>query len=234
MEAEEDDEEEIKAKDDEEMDDDEVEVEDNDVDDAEIIYPYEEAGPLNRPPLGSDDETKFATAAPIIKANPPSNDLNANLPEDEPVQPKPAPAMLGFAPAMLNIQNNNNGWIEEDDEEEMEAEEDDEEEIKAKDDEEMDDDEVEVEDNDVDDAEIIYPYEEASPLNRPPLGSDDETEFATAAPVTSSTLRPIPLIRCNTKTLYSMVKTLDRQMSDKYNNEFRWVKKFDPSDKRID
>nr|GEZ97505.1 hypothetical protein [Tanacetum cinerariifolium] len=45
-------------------------------------------------------------------ANPPPNDLNVNLPEDEPVQPEHAPAMLGFAPAMLNIPNNNNEWIE--------------------------------------------------------------------------------------------------------------------------
>nr|GEW35998.1 hypothetical protein [Tanacetum cinerariifolium] len=52
-------------------------------------------------------------------ANPPPNDLNANLPEDEPVQPKHAPIMLGFAPAMLNIPNNNNGWIKEDDEDDM-------------------------------------------------------------------------------------------------------------------
>nr|GEU70397.1 hypothetical protein [Tanacetum cinerariifolium] len=43
--------------------------------------------------------------------NPPPNDLNANLPEDEPVQPEHAPAMLGFTPVMLNIPNNN-GWIE--------------------------------------------------------------------------------------------------------------------------
>ncbi|GJX20429.1 hypothetical protein Tco_0223106 [Tanacetum coccineum] len=85
--------------------------------------------------------------------------LYANLPEDEPVQSEHAPIMLGFAPAMLNIQNNNNGWIEEDDEEEIEAEEDDEEEIEAEDDNEMD---VKV-DDDENDAEIIHPYEEADP-----------------------------------------------------------------------
>nr|GEV54395.1 hypothetical protein [Tanacetum cinerariifolium] len=45
-------------------------------------------------------------------ANLPPNDLNANLPEDEPVQPVHGPSMLGFAPAMLKIPNNNNGWIE--------------------------------------------------------------------------------------------------------------------------
>ncbi|GJX37577.1 hypothetical protein Tco_0250880 [Tanacetum coccineum] len=37
----------------------------------------------------------------------------------------------------------------------------------------------------------------------------------------------------NMKTLHSKVKTLDRQMYDRYNNEFRLVKKFDQSDKRI-
>ncbi|GKE14282.1 hypothetical protein Tco_1421859, partial [Tanacetum coccineum] len=178
--------------------------------------------------------------------------------------------MIGFAPAMLNIPNNNNGWIEEDDEEEMEAEEDDEEEMEAeKDDEEEmkaeDDDEMDVEVNDdEDDAEVIYPYEEADPLNQPPPSSDDETKFATTAPITSSTVQPIPLIcqfigtfhtressysralladngrvsapgpiGCNMRTLHSKVKTLDRQMCDRYNNEFRWVKKFDQSDKRI-
>ncbi|GJU40593.1 hypothetical protein Tco_1193550 [Tanacetum coccineum] len=99
--------------------------------------------------------------------NPPPNDLNANLPEDEPVQSEHAPIMLGFAPAMLNIPNNNNGWIEEDDEEEIEAEEDDEEEIEAEDDNEMD---VKV-DDDENDAEIIHPYEEADPLNRSPLNA---------------------------------------------------------------
>ncbi|GJT75718.1 putative reverse transcriptase domain-containing protein [Tanacetum coccineum] len=183
-------------------------------------------------------------------ANPPPNDLNANLPEDEPVQPEHAPVMLRFAPAILNIPNNNNGWIEEDDEEEMEAEEDDEEEMEAEDDDVID---VEVND-DKDDAEVIYPYEEANPLNRPPIGSDDETESTIAAPVTSYTLRPIPPIHqftgsfyvgegssaralladngrvyapgpmgCNMKTLHSKVKTLDKQMSDRYNNEFRWA-----------
>nr|GEZ42780.1 hypothetical protein [Tanacetum cinerariifolium] len=44
--------------------------------------------------------------------NLPPNELNANLPEDEPVQPEHAPSMLRFAPAMLKIPNNNNGWIE--------------------------------------------------------------------------------------------------------------------------
>ncbi|GJS36332.1 putative reverse transcriptase domain-containing protein [Tanacetum coccineum] len=45
----------------------------------------------------------------IIMANPPPDDLNTNLPEDESIQPEHAPAMFRFAPAMLNVPNNNNG-----------------------------------------------------------------------------------------------------------------------------
>ncbi|GJT51247.1 hypothetical protein Tco_0977404 [Tanacetum coccineum] len=81
---------------------------------------------LTRPKLHFTSDLLTFT---ISMANPPPNDLNANLPEDEPVQTEYAPIMLGFAPAMLNILNNNNGWIEEDDEEDMEAEEEDEEEM---------------------------------------------------------------------------------------------------------
>ncbi|GKF01931.1 hypothetical protein Tco_0028854, partial [Tanacetum coccineum] len=74
--------------------------------------------------------------------------------------PEQAPA--GFAPQWISWHdpNNNNGWIEEDDEEEVEAKEEDEEEIEVEEDEDM-----EVEDND---DEIIHPYKEADPLNRPP------------------------------------------------------------------
>ncbi|GJU62088.1 putative reverse transcriptase domain-containing protein [Tanacetum coccineum] len=70
--------------------------------------------------------------------------------------------------------NNNNGWIEEDDEDEVEAEEEDEEEMEDEEDEEM-----EVEDNDDEnDAEIIHPYEEIDPLNRPPPSPETaEQEF---------------------------------------------------------
>nr|GFD02516.1 hypothetical protein [Tanacetum cinerariifolium] len=35
-----------------------------------------------------------------------------------------------------------------------------------------------MEDDDEDDAKVINPYEEADPHNRPPPGSDEETEFA--------------------------------------------------------
>nr|GEW24368.1 hypothetical protein [Tanacetum cinerariifolium] len=73
--------------------------------------------------------------------------------------------------------NNNNGWIEEDDKEEEEAEEEDEEEIEAEEDEEM-----EVEGNEEEnDVEITHPYEEADSLNRPPPSLETvEQEFMNA------------------------------------------------------
>ncbi|GKA79636.1 hypothetical protein Tco_0786232, partial [Tanacetum coccineum] len=151
-------------------------------------------------------------------------------------EPEPEPEFAPFAQAALD---NMNGWLEEDDEDEMEVEEDDE----------MD---VEIED-DVDDAEIIHPYEEADPLNRPPPDSDSEPETA-AAPVGRSTLRLLPPIRrfsgtfyvregssataftvdhCkvsapgplgkNLDALHSKVKTLTRQMKDMSNTEFQML-----------
>nr|GEX89956.1 hypothetical protein [Tanacetum cinerariifolium] len=66
-----------------------------------------------------------------------------------------------------------NGWLVEDDDEEEKV------------------DEMNV-DNDEDDAEVVHPYEEVNPLNRPPPDSDKEAVFARAtAHVTSFTLQPI-------------------------------------------
>nr|GEX97039.1 hypothetical protein [Tanacetum cinerariifolium] len=56
----------------------------------------------------------------IIMANPLPNN-GVNLPEDEQVQPELIPALHGFAPAVLDIPNNNNGWIEEEPEEDLET-----------------------------------------------------------------------------------------------------------------
>nr|GFC87794.1 hypothetical protein [Tanacetum cinerariifolium] len=79
-------------------------------------------------------------------------------------------AFVGFAPQWIGDQilNNNNGWLEEkpEEEEEEKEEEEEEEENEA------------MEDDDEDDAEVINPYEEAEPHNRPPPASDEETEFA--------------------------------------------------------
>nr|GFB81935.1 hypothetical protein [Tanacetum cinerariifolium] len=72
-----------------------------------------------------------------------------NLPDDEQVQSELVPALHGFAPAVLDIPNNNNGWIEEEPEEEPKMEEEKEEE---------EEEEMDIEDE-IDDVEIIYPYE---------------------------------------------------------------------------
>nr|GEV91093.1 ribonuclease H-like domain-containing protein [Tanacetum cinerariifolium] len=79
----------------------------------------------------------------IIMANPLPNN-GVNLPEDEQIQPKLVPALHGFAPAVLDIPNNNNGWIEEELEEDPKIEEEEEEE------------EMDIKDE-MDDPEIIYP-----------------------------------------------------------------------------
>nr|GFD53535.1 hypothetical protein [Tanacetum cinerariifolium] len=74
----------------------------------------------------------------IIMANPLLNH-GIKLPDDKQVQPEPVPALLGFAPAMLDILNNNNGWIEEEPEEDPEMEEEEEEEEEMDIEDEMDD-----------------------------------------------------------------------------------------------
>nr|GEY22578.1 putative reverse transcriptase domain-containing protein [Tanacetum cinerariifolium] len=66
-------------------------------------------------------------------------------------------------PHLFSIPNNNNGWLEEDPEEEPEEE--------------------EIEDEDMvndeeDDTEVINPYEEADPHNRPPPTSGKKIDFA--------------------------------------------------------
>nr|GEU57430.1 hypothetical protein [Tanacetum cinerariifolium] len=142
-------------------------------------------------------------------ANPPPNDLNTNLPEDEHVQPEHAPAMLGFTPTMLNIpNNNNNGWIEEDDKEEMEAEE-----------------EIEAEDNVDDDDEVINPHEE--------FGGNflvGESSSTRALLTHNGRVHAHGPMGCNLETVYKKVRNLDRQMYDRYNTERMMAKKFKEDD----
>nr|GFD50963.1 hypothetical protein [Tanacetum cinerariifolium] len=88
-----------------------------------------------------------------------------NLPDDEQVQPKLVHALHGFAPAVLDIPNNNNGWIEEELEEDPEMEEEEEEE------------EMDIEDE-MDYPEIIDPYEiEEGELPPSPADSDTFSDF---------------------------------------------------------
>ncbi|GJX17325.1 putative reverse transcriptase domain-containing protein [Tanacetum coccineum] len=131
----------------------------------------------------------------LVRLTDPEEELEEEeepIPKQAPAAPAPAPA--GFAPQWIggHDPNNNNGWIEEDDEDEVEAEEEDEEEMEDEEDEEM---EVEDNDGENDDAEVYNPYEEADPLNWPPPSPETaEREFMNA-PVTRSTLQPIPPIR---------------------------------------
>nr|GFC50845.1 hypothetical protein [Tanacetum cinerariifolium] len=97
----------------------------------------------------------------IIMENVPPNN-NPNVLEEEPILDLAPAALVGFTPQWIvgQILDNNNGWLEEDPEEEPKEE-----------DEDMVNDEE-------DDAEVINPYEETDPHNRPPPTSDEETEFA--------------------------------------------------------
>nr|GEU80084.1 putative reverse transcriptase domain-containing protein [Tanacetum cinerariifolium] len=124
-------------------------------------------------------------------ANPLLNHV-VNLPDDEQVQPEPAPALLGFAPAVLDIPNNNNGWIEEDPEEDPE----------------MEEEEMEIKDE-MNDPEIINPYViEEGELPPPPADSDtssdskpeveaedeDENEAATIGTITRAPYHVQPFL----------------------------------------
>ncbi|GKA14783.1 hypothetical protein Tco_0694429 [Tanacetum coccineum] len=172
----------------------------------------------NLPPPNNDlnipeDEHAPAPEHAPIAPNPPPIQPNNYLandeadPEEEPeVEEEPIPeqapvAPVGFAPQWIggHDQNNNNGWIEKDDEDEVEAKEEDVEEIE---DEEVK--EIEVKDNDGenDDVEVYNPYEEVDPLNRPPPSPDTAKREIMNAPVTQSTLQPIPPIRQFSGTFY--------------------------------
>nr|GEY09655.1 retrovirus-related Pol polyprotein from transposon 17.6 [Tanacetum cinerariifolium] len=98
----------------------------------------------------------------IIRANPLPNHV-FNLPDDEQVQPEPVHALLRFTPAVLDIPNNNNGWIEEEPEEDPK--------MKEEEEEEEEEEEMDIED------EIINPYEiEEVGLPPPPANSDTSSD----------------------------------------------------------
>nr|GEZ76833.1 hypothetical protein [Tanacetum cinerariifolium] len=138
---------------------------------------------------------KFLKKLDIIMANPLPNHV-VNLLDDERVQLEPALALLGFASAVLDIPNNNNGWIEEDPEEDPEMEEEEEEE----------EEEMEIKDE-MNDPEIIKAYEiEEGKLPPPPANSDtssdsepeveaedeDKSEAATVGTITHAPYRVPP------------------------------------------
>ncbi|GJY30755.1 hypothetical protein Tco_0414250 [Tanacetum coccineum] len=124
----------------------------------------------------------------IIMANLPPLNNSPNVPENE--QAPAAPA--GFDPQWIggHNPNNNNGWIEEDDED-----------------------------------EVYNPYKEADPLNRPPSSPETAKREIMNAPITWSTLQPIPPIR---------VKPLTKQMWDRFRVESSSSRRLERIDMRMD
>nr|GEV18624.1 hypothetical protein [Tanacetum cinerariifolium] len=148
--------------------------------------------------------------------------------EEEPIEqvvPKPN-NMDGFALHMNpQLERNMNGWLIEDDDEELEEDEvdnDDDEEI------EMDEyDEDEGENDNEDDAEVINAYEDVDPLNRTPPTSDKETEFAPPVVlIVDVNDEPVPPVIHLGDIIHRLVIRLDRKMFDRYKTEKRITKRF--------
>nr|GEV61790.1 putative reverse transcriptase domain-containing protein [Tanacetum cinerariifolium] len=188
----------------------------------------------------------------IIMANPLPYHI-VNFPINEQVQPEPIPALLGFAPTVLDIPNNNNGWIEEEPEEDAEMEEDEEEE----------EEEMEIEDE-MNDPEIINPYAiEEGELPPPPTDSDtssdsepkvetedeDKSEVATVGTITRAPYRVHPFsgttyvgsgssrkvftpgpIGKDVDILHRKVKSLTQQMFERANTEYSTLKRLSEMD----
>nr|GFB53448.1 hypothetical protein [Tanacetum cinerariifolium] len=161
-------------------------------------------------------------------ANPLPNH-GVNLPNDEQVQPKLIPALHGFAPAVLDIPNNNNEWIEEEPKEDLEMEEEEEEE----------EEEMDIEEE-IDDPEIIDPYEiEEGELPPPPADSDTssdsepeveaEDEDGDEATVITITREPYS-VQPFSGTIY-MGSGSSRKMFDRANTEYSTLKRLGEMDR---
>nr|GEU64088.1 putative reverse transcriptase domain-containing protein [Tanacetum cinerariifolium] len=133
-------------------------------------------------------------------ANPLPNHI-VNLPYDEQVQPEPIPALLKITPAMLDIPNNNNGWIEEEPEEDLEMEEEEE--------------EMDIEDE-MDDPKIINPYEIKEGELPPPPADLDTSSDSVLRLKTKMKMRLLPIERRSETRehheLKQSVSTLEVQM----------------------
>ncbi|GJY47748.1 hypothetical protein Tco_0436811 [Tanacetum coccineum] len=105
---------------------------------------------------------------------------------------------------------------------------------------------MEVKDNDDEnDAEIIHPYEEADPLNRPPPSleiaeqefmNDPVSEGSSATvfnPALCKVYPPRPMVN-DPNTLYSRVKTLTKHMWDRYRVKSLSFKRLERNDIRMD
>ncbi|GJX98710.1 putative reverse transcriptase domain-containing protein [Tanacetum coccineum] len=215
--------------------------------------------------------------------NLPSPDHVVDFPDDEPINPEPAPIILFHAPAQpegyvgnddmeddeeedpdedpeeepikqivpeqnnmdgfalhMNPQpaGNINGWLTEDDDEEVE-----EDGVDYEDDEEMEMDEEDEDDgvnDNEDEAEVINAYEEVDPLNRPPPASDKETKFAPpVVPVVDADDEPIPPVfalgpkTSDLESVQGRTKKLEKQMFDRYKTERKMAKKFKEDEFRM-
>nr|GEW84504.1 hypothetical protein [Tanacetum cinerariifolium] len=168
-------------------------------------------------------------------ANPLSNHV-VNLLDDEQVQPEPAPALLGFAPAVLDIPNNNSGWNEEDPEEDPEMEEEEEEEIEegellpppADSDTSFDSEpEVEAEYEDENEADTVgtstrAPYHVQPFLGTTYVGSGSSRKVFAPGP-----------IRKDVDILHRKVKSLAQQMFERANTEYSTLKRLSEMDRYL-
>nr|GEV30861.1 hypothetical protein [Tanacetum cinerariifolium] len=172
------------------------------------------------------------------------------------VQPELVPTLHGFTPAVLDIPNNNNGWIEEEPEEDPEMEEEEEEEEKE---------EMDIEDE-MDDPEIIDPYEiEEGELPPPPADYDTSSDYepkveaedkdgdeATVGTITRASYS-VPPFSCtiyvgsgssrkvfapshigkDVDMLHRKVKGLAQQMFDRVNTEYSTLKRLGEMDRYL-
>ncbi|GJQ97639.1 putative reverse transcriptase domain-containing protein [Tanacetum coccineum] len=154
--------------------------------------------------------------------------------EKEPIkQVVPEPNNIdGFALHMNpQPEENMNGWlIKDDDDEELEeygvGDDDDEEEMEM-------DDEDNGGNNDEFYAEVINPYEEVDPLNRPPPTSHEKTEFAPlVVPIADANDEPIPPV-IYLESIHRGVTRLDRKMFDRYKTKKIMAKNFKEDEFRM-
>ncbi|GJX97506.1 hypothetical protein Tco_0353304, partial [Tanacetum coccineum] len=127
-----------------------------------------------------------------------------------------------------------NGWLIEDDDEEVEEDGVDDEEMEMDDEDEDDG----VNDNE-DESEVINTYEEVDPLNRPPPASDEETELHHLYSSTRELLNgnfkvftPGPKTS-DLESVHGRTKKLEKQMFDRYKTERKMAKKFKEDEFRM-
>nr|GEW14398.1 hypothetical protein [Tanacetum cinerariifolium] len=188
----------------------------------------------------------------IIMANPLLNHV-VNLLDDEQVQPKPVPALLRFAPAVLDIPNNNNGWVKEDPEEDPKMEEYEEEEMEIE--EEMNDPEI-IDRYEIEEGELppLPTDSDTSSDSEPEVKAEDEdeNEAATIGTITRVPYNVQPFsgttyvgsgssrkvfapgpIGKDVDILHRKVKSLAHQMFERANTEYSTLKKLSEMDRYL-